>query len=45
MERRAFLQVGGTIGVGLVLGFRLPDARGVLPLGKRIRSLPIGKLT
>ena len=31
MERRAFLQVGGTIGAGLVVGFRLPDAHGVLP--------------
>ena len=31
MERRAFLQVGGTIGAGLVLGFRLPDKHGVLP--------------
>lgn len=31
MERRAFLQVTGTAGAGLVLGLRLPDARGVLP--------------
>lgn len=31
MQRRAFLQVGGTIGAGLVLGIRLPDARGVVP--------------
>jgi isoquinoline 1-oxidoreductase beta subunit len=31
MERRAFLQVSGTIGAGLVLGLRLPDSRGVLP--------------
>lgn len=31
MERRAFLQVSGSLGAGLVLGFRLPDARGVLP--------------
>jgi isoquinoline 1-oxidoreductase subunit beta len=31
MERRAFLQIGGTIGAGLVLGFRLPDRHGVVP--------------
>ncbi|HET7619400.1 MAG TPA: xanthine dehydrogenase family protein molybdopterin-binding subunit [Vicinamibacterales bacterium] len=31
MKRRAFFQVGGTIGAGLVLGLRLPDARGVMP--------------
>lgn len=31
MERRAFLQVSGSLGAGLVLGFRLPDARGVFP--------------
>ncbi|MGH6887414.1 MAG: molybdopterin cofactor-binding domain-containing protein, partial [Geminicoccales bacterium] len=27
MERRTFLQVGGTIGAGLVIGFRIPDSR------------------
>ena len=31
MERRAFLQVSGTIGAGLVIGFRIPDRRGVVP--------------
>jgi len=31
MERRAFLKVTGTVGAGLVLGFRLPDRHGVLP--------------
>ncbi len=31
MERRAFLQVTGTIGAGLVIGFRIPDRHGVVP--------------
>ncbi len=31
MERRAFLEVSGTIGAGLVLGFRIPNRRGVEP--------------
>src|SRR5262249_49206214 len=31
MERRAFLELTGTLGAGLVLGFRLPDRHGVLP--------------
>ena len=28
MERRAFLQVAGTAGAGLVIGFRIPDRPG-----------------
>jgi isoquinoline 1-oxidoreductase beta subunit len=31
MQRRAFLQVGGTVGAGLLLGFRIPDKHGVAP--------------
>ena len=31
MERRDFLQVTGTIGAGLVIGFRIPDRRGAVP--------------
>ncbi len=31
MQRRAFLQVAGTVGAGLVIGFRLPDRHGVVP--------------
>jgi len=31
MERRDFLQVTGTIGAGLVVGFRIPNRRGVAP--------------
>src|SRR6266540_1716605 len=31
MERRVFLQVAGTVGAGLVIGFRLPDRHGVVP--------------
>ena len=31
MERRDFLQVAGAIGAGLVIGFRIPDRRGVVP--------------
>ena len=31
MERRDFLQVTGTIGAGLVIGFRIPDRRGAAP--------------
>jgi isoquinoline 1-oxidoreductase beta subunit len=31
MQRRAFLEVTGTLGAGLVLGFRIPDRRGVVP--------------
>jgi len=31
MQRRAFLQMAGTVGAGLVIGFRLPDRHGVLP--------------
>jgi isoquinoline 1-oxidoreductase beta subunit len=31
MERRAFLHVSGTIGAGLVIGFRIPDRHGVVP--------------
>jgi isoquinoline 1-oxidoreductase beta subunit len=31
MERRAFLQVTGTIGAGLVIGLRIPDDHGVVP--------------
>ena len=31
MERRDFLQVTGTIGAGLVIGFRIPNRRGVPP--------------
>src|SRR5947208_5977475 len=31
MQRRAFLHVTGTVGAGLVIGFRLPDRHGVLP--------------
>ena len=31
MERRDFLQVTGTIGAGLVIGFRIPNCRGVAP--------------
>jgi isoquinoline 1-oxidoreductase beta subunit len=31
MERRDFLQVAGSIGAGLVIGFRIPDRRGVVP--------------
>src|SRR5216117_4562579 len=31
MERRDFLQVAGTIGAGLVIGFRIPTRRGVAP--------------
>ncbi len=31
MERRDFLQVTGTIGAGLVIGFRIPNRRGVAP--------------
>ena len=31
MQRRAFLQVTGTVGAGFVIGFRLPDRHGVLP--------------
>src|SRR2546429_590604 len=30
MQRRAFLHVTGTVGAGLVIGFRLPDRHGVL---------------
>jgi isoquinoline 1-oxidoreductase subunit beta len=47
MERRAFLQVGGTIGAGLVLGVRLPDARGVLPFAPNawLRINPDGTVT
>ena len=29
MERRDFLQVAGTVGAGLVIGFRIPNRRGV----------------
>jgi len=29
MQRRDFLQITGTIGAGLVIGFRIPDRRGV----------------
>ncbi len=32
MQRRDFLQVTGTIGAGLVIGFRIPNRRGVAPL-------------
>ena len=31
MERRAFLEVAGTAGAGLVIGFRIPDRHGVVP--------------
>ena len=31
MQRRDFLQVAGTIGAGLVIGFRIPNRRGVAP--------------
>jgi len=31
MQRRDFLQVTGTIGAGLVVGFRIPNRRGVAP--------------
>jgi len=31
MERRAFLQVAGTVGAGLVIGFKIPNRRGVAP--------------
>ncbi len=31
MQRRDFLQVTGTIGAGLVIGFRIPNRRGVAP--------------
>ena len=31
MQRRAFLEVAGTIGAGLVIGFRIPDRHGVVP--------------
>jgi isoquinoline 1-oxidoreductase beta subunit len=31
MERRDFLQVAGTIGAGLVIGFKIPNRRGVAP--------------
>jgi isoquinoline 1-oxidoreductase subunit beta len=31
MKRRAFLEVAGTIGAGLVIGFRIPDRHGVVP--------------
>ncbi|PYP08223.1 MAG: twin-arginine translocation pathway signal protein [Gemmatimonadetes bacterium] len=31
MERRDFLQVAGTIGAGLVIGFKIPSRRGVAP--------------
>ncbi len=31
MERRDFLQVTGTIGAGLIIGFRIPNRRGVAP--------------
>ena len=31
MERRDFLQVAGTIGAGLVIGFKIPTRRGVAP--------------
>ncbi len=27
MERRAFLQTAGTVGAGLVIGFRIPSRR------------------
>jgi len=31
MQRRDFLQITGTIGAGLVIGFRIPDRRAVAP--------------
>lgn len=31
MERRAFLEVAGTVSAGLLIGFRLPDRHGVAP--------------
>ncbi len=31
MERRAFLEVTGTIGAGLVIGLRIPDRHGIVP--------------
>src|SRR2546425_120697 len=31
MERRDFLQVAGTVGAGLVIGFKIPTRRGVAP--------------
>jgi len=31
MERRDFLKVTGTIGAGLVIGFRIPDRNGAVP--------------
>ena len=31
MERRDFLQLAGTVGAGLVIGFKIPTRRGVAP--------------
>jgi isoquinoline 1-oxidoreductase beta subunit len=31
MERRGFLQVAGSVGAGLVIGFKIPTRRGVAP--------------
>jgi isoquinoline 1-oxidoreductase beta subunit len=31
MDRRAFLEVTGTVSAGLLIGFRLPDRHGVVP--------------
>src|SRR5262245_17144056 len=47
MERRAFLQITGTVGAGLVLGIRLPDRYGVLPFAPNawLRIDPDGGVT
>jgi len=47
MERRAFLQVTGTVGAGLVIGFRIPDRRGIVPFAPNawLQVDPTGAVT
>src|SRR5204863_3330110 len=47
MERRAFLQIAGTAGAGLVIGFRIPDRRGVTPFAPNawLQIEPTGAIT
>ena len=47
MQRRAFLQVTGTVGAGLVIGFRIPDRHGVVPFAPNawLQVDPTGAVT
>ncbi len=47
MERRAFLQVTGTVSAGLVIGFRIPDRRGIVPFAPNawLQIDPTGAVT